>query len=68
MTSSYQRDRLNDLISDSSSFGYGQHFERERVQKMIDARLDELHEICGFPQYSAVRQELLRLREALDQC
>lgn len=65
MTSSYQRDHLDSLVSDISGFDNGQQHERERIQRLIDARLDELHGICGFPQYSAVRQELLRLRKAL---
>ena len=62
------RAKLEQLISDSSMFNAGQLEERQRLQLLIDARIDELRSGPTVPQVSAVCAELLRIRQALEPC
>lgn len=62
------RAKLEQLISDSSMFNAGQLEERQRLQLLIDARIDELRSGPTVPQVSAICAELLRIRQALEPC
>ena len=59
------RTKLEALISDSSMFNAGQLEERLRFCRLIDIRLDELHQLASHPHISARREELLSIRQAL---
>ena len=62
------RSKLEALISDSSMFNAGQAEERQRLQMLITARIDELRSAGSVPHVSAVCAELLRIRQALEPC
>lgn len=62
------RAKLEALLSDSGMFNAGQLEERQRLQMLITARIDELRGAGSVPHVSAVCAELLRIRQALEPC
>jgi hypothetical protein len=63
--SDHIRAKLEALITDSSMFNAGQQDERLRLCRLIDIRLDQLHQLASHPHISARREELLNIRQAL---
>jgi hypothetical protein len=59
------RAKLEALISDSGMFNAGQQDERLRLCRLIDIRLDDLRKLARGPIISARREELLSIRQAL---
>lgn len=57
------RQRIADLITDSSTYQQGRHDERQRLQRIIDLRIDELSTVPRTRQLCA---ELLLLRQRLE--
>lgn len=62
----YIRHRLEQLLSDSSAFTAGKHDERERIRKIIDLRVEQLHSIPSCINRDQMCSELLRLRQHLE--
>lgn len=62
------RAKLEALISDSGMFHAGQIEERQRLQLLIDARIDELRSAGSVPHVSAICAELLRIRQSINPC
>ena len=62
------RARLERLLTDNVSFQAGQEEERHRLQMLLDARIGELRDSCGVPHVTAICNELLRIRQALEPC
>ena len=63
--SDHIRAKLEALISDSGMFHAGQQDERLRLCRLIDIRLDDLGKLARGPIISARREELLSIRQAL---
>jgi hypothetical protein len=63
--SDHIRAKLEALITDSSMFSAGQQDERLRLCRLIDIRLEQLHQLDSHPHISARREELLNIRQAL---
>ena len=59
------RAKLEALIADSSMFHAGQQDERLRLCSLLDIRLDELARLPHHRLNSARREELLIIRQAL---
>ena len=64
--SDYIRHRLEQLLSDTSAFNAGKQDERQRICKLIDARIDQLHAIPSCINRQQVCTELLRIRQQLE--
>jgi hypothetical protein len=47
-------------------FHAGQQEEKLRLCQLIDIRLDDLRKLCSHPHISARREELLNIRQALN--
>jgi len=62
------RAKLEALISDSGMFNAGQLEERQRLQILITARIDQLRSAGSVPHVSAICAELLRICQALEPC
>ena len=60
------RERIAQLLSDTSAFSAGQHEERHRVRQLIDIRIDQLRGTCGIRNREQLCAELLRFRQHLD--
>ena len=63
----FVRQRLQQLLSDSSAFNAGKQSEQDRIRQLIDIRVDELHAIPSCINRQQICSELLRLRQFLDQ-
>jgi len=59
------RAKLEALITDSSMFHAGQQDERLRLCRLIDIRLEDLRQLPRQPTISARLEELLIIRQAL---
>ena len=57
------RDRINQLITDSGAYQQGRQDERERLQHLIDIRIDQL---SHMPRTQQLCAELLHVRHLLD--
>lgn len=60
------RTKLEALITDSGSYRQGQQDERERLCKLIDIRVDELHAAPSLKNRLELCSELLRFRQYLN--
>lgn len=60
------RKRLEQLLTDSGAYRQGQQDERERLQKLIDLRIDQLYGIVGTRNRQQLCAELLQLRQMLE--
>lgn len=58
------RHRLEQLLSDTGAYRQGRQDERERLQRLIDVRIDELHHLPRTQQLCA---ELLNIRQLLQE-
>jgi len=63
----HTRKRLEQLLTDSGTYRQGQQDERERLQKLIDIRIDQLGGIIGLRYRQQICEELLRIRQQLEQ-
>jgi len=61
------RQRLEQLLTDSGTYRQGQQDERQRLQRLIDIRVDQLNSITGLRFRQQICEELLRIRQQLDQ-
>jgi hypothetical protein len=59
------RGKLEALITDSSMFHAGQQDERLRLCRLIDIRLEDLRQLVRQPTISARLEELLHIRQSL---
>lgn len=57
------RDRINQLITDSGAYQQGRQDERERLQHLIDIRVDQLRKA---PRTELICAELLHVRHLLE--
>ena len=57
------RDRINQLITDSGAYQQGRQDERERLQHLIDFRIDELRTV---PRTELLCAELKHVRRLLE--
>ena len=57
------RDRINQLITDSGAYQQGRQDERERLQHLIDIRIDQL---SHMPRTQQLCAELLHVRQLLE--
>ena len=60
------RRRLEQLLTDSGAYRQGQQDERERLQKLIDFRIDQLYGMVGIRNRQQLCAELLQLRQMLE--
>ena len=60
------RQRLEQLLTDSGTYRQGQQDERQRLQQLIDLRIDELNSITGLRFRQQICEELLRIRQQLE--
>jgi hypothetical protein len=60
------RQRLEQLLTDSGTYRQGQQDERQRLQKLIDLRIDQLNSITGLRFRQQICEELLRIRQQLE--
>lgn len=60
------RQRLEQLLTDSGTYRQGQQDERQRLQKLIDLRIDQLNSITGLRSRQQICEELLRIRQQLE--
>ena len=59
------RDRIAQLLTDSSAYAAGQQEERRRLATLIDIRVDQLSGTCGIRNRAEICAELLRIRQQL---
>lgn len=57
------RDRINQLITDSGAYQQGRQDERERLQHLIDFRIEQLRSV---PRTQLLCAELQHVRQLLD--
>jgi len=57
------RHRLEQLLSDTGAYRQGRQDERERLQQLIDIRIDQLRSV---PRTELLCSELLHVRHLLD--
>jgi hypothetical protein len=57
------RDRINQLITDSGAYQQGRQDERERLQHLIDFRIEQLRSV---PRTELLCAELLHVRQLLE--
>lgn len=57
------RHRIEQLLSDTGAYQQGRQDERERLQRLIDARIDQL---TTLPRTQQLCAELLHVRQLLD--
>lgn len=57
------RDRINQLITDSGAYQQGRQDERERLQHLIDYRIQQLRAIPRTQQLCAELQHICQLLE-----
>lgn len=60
------RQRLEQLLTDSGTYRQGQQDERQRLQQLIDLRIDQLNSITGLRFRQQICEELLRIRQQLE--
>ena len=60
------RKRLEQLLTDSGAYRQGQQDERERLQKLIDSRIDQLYGLTGLRNRQQLCEELLQLRQTFE--
>ena len=60
------RERIAQLLSDTSAFTAGQTEERQRIRQLIDIRIDQLGHTIGVRNRQQLCAELLRLRQHLE--
>jgi hypothetical protein len=60
------RQRLEQLLTDSGTYRQGQQDERQRLQQLIDLRIDQLNSITGLRSRQQICEELLRIRQQLE--
>ena len=60
------RQRLEQLLNDTGAYRQGRQDERERLQHLIDIRIDQLHGIAGIRNRQQLCAELLQLRQTLE--
>lgn len=58
------RHRLEQLLADSGAYRQGRQDERERLQHLIDIRIDQL---AGLPRTQQLCAELLLIRQQLEE-
>lgn len=58
------RQRLEQLLVDSGAYRQGRQDERERLQQLIDVRIDQL---AGLPRTQQLCAELLLIRQQLQE-
>lgn len=58
------RHRLEQLLSDTGAYRQGRQDERERLQRLIDFRIDQL---SNLPRTQQLCAELLTIRQQLEQ-
>ena len=56
--------RLEQLLADSGAYRQGRQDERERLQQLIDVRIDQL---TSLPRTQQLCAELLLIRQQLEQ-
>lgn len=59
------RQRIEQLLSDTSAFTAGQTEERHRIRQLIDIRIDQLQRTVGVRNRQQLCAELLRIRQNL---
>jgi hypothetical protein len=60
------RHRLEQLLSDTGAYRQGRQDERERLQQLIDIRIDQLSTVPGIRNRQQLCAELLHVRQFLD--
>ena len=60
------RQRLEQLLTDSGTYRQGQQDERQRLQQLIDLRIDQLNSFTGLRSRQQICEELLRIRQQLE--
>ncbi|NBV62489.1 MAG: hypothetical protein EBR73_15770 [Rhodobacteraceae bacterium] len=60
------RHRLEQLLNDTGAYRQGRQDERERLQHLIDIRIDQLNSITGIRNRHQLCAELLQLRQTLE--
>ena len=60
------RERVAQLLSDSSAYQAGVDHERSRIATLIDIRIDQLRGTMGIRNRGEICQELLRIRQQLN--
>jgi hypothetical protein len=60
------RNRLEQLLNDSGAYQQGRQDERERLQHLIDIRIDQLCGTVGIRNRQQLCAELLRIRQHLE--
>jgi len=60
------RHRLEQLLSDTGAYRQGRQDERERLQQLIDIRIDQLSTVPGIHNRQQLCAELLHVRQFLD--
>ena len=59
------RYRIEQLLSDTSAYQQGRQDERERLQQLIDIRIDQLNSVPGIRHRHQLCAELLYVRQLL---
>lgn len=60
------RHRLEQLLSDTGAYRQGRQDERERLQRLIDIRIDQLNSVPGIRNRQQLCAELLHIRQHLE--
>lgn len=60
------RARVEQLLNDSSAYRQGLQDERYRLQRLIDIRIDQLHNTPNLCNRQQICQELLNIRQLLE--
>ena len=60
------RERIAQLLSDSSAFSAGQDHERRRIAALLDMRVQQLRDTMGIRNRGEICSELLRIRQQLN--
>ncbi len=60
------RHRLEQLLSDTGAYRQGRQDERERLQHLIDIRIDQLNSVTGIRNRQQLCAELLHIRQLLE--
>jgi len=60
------RQRLEQLLTDSGAYRQGQQDERQRLQKLIDLRIDQLYGLTDIRNRQQLCAELLQLRQSFE--
>ncbi len=60
------RYRLEQLLNDTGAYRQGRQDERERLQQLIDIRIDQLSNVPNIRNRQQLCAELLHVRQLLD--